>query len=183
KALILGLPLLALTVALGGWLMTGAMFKPVRSMIEQADAISTHEAGERLAISGGGEELRALAARLNAMLDRMDEAAVRERAFLDDASHELRTPIAIVRGELELARERVSGDDEQRATLDSVLDEVERLERLAQTCWSWPVPGAGASPPGRRRWTSKRSSTGPPGPSPAGPTTATWRCAAWATAW
>jgi signal transduction histidine kinase len=131
KALTLGLPLLALMVALGGWLLTGAMFKPVRSMIEQADAISTHEAGERLSISGGGEELRALATRLNAMLDRIDDAAARERAFLDDASHELRTPIAIVRGELELARSRVSDDDEQRETLDSVLDEVERLERLA----------------------------------------------------
>jgi signal transduction histidine kinase len=130
KALTLGLPILALTVALGGWLLTGAMFKPVRSMIEQADAISTHEAGERLAISGGGEELRARAPRLNAMLDRIDDAAARERAFLDDASHELRTPIAIVRGELELARSRAS-DDEQQATLDSVLDEVERLERLA----------------------------------------------------
>jgi signal transduction histidine kinase len=64
------------------------------------------------------------------MLDRIDDAAARERAFLDDASHELRTPIAIVRGELELARSRAS-DDEQQATLDSVLDEVERLERLA----------------------------------------------------
>jgi len=131
KALIFGLPLLALAVAFGGWLLTGAMFKPVRSMIVQADTISTHEAGERLSISGGGEELRALAARLNAMLDRIEDAAARERAFLDDASHELRTPIAIVRGELELARDRISDDDEQRATLDSVLDEVERLERLA----------------------------------------------------
>jgi len=130
KALIFGLPLLALAVAFGGWLLTGAMFKPVRSMIVQADTISTHEAGERLSISGGGEELRALATRLNAMLDRIEDAAARERAFLDDASHELRTPIAIVRGELELARDRIS-DDEQRATLDSVLDEVERLERLA----------------------------------------------------
>jgi len=130
-ALGLGLPILAVAVALGGWLLTGAMFKPVRSMIEQADTISTHEPGERLSISGGGAELRALAARLNAMLDRIDDAASRERAFLDDASHELRTPIAIVRGELELARSRVPDDDEQRATLDSVLDEVERLERLA----------------------------------------------------
>jgi two-component system, OmpR family, sensor kinase len=130
KALTFGLPLLALAVAVGGWLLTGAMFKPVRSMIEQADTISTREAGERLSISGGGEELRALAGRLNAMLDRIDDAAARERAFLDDASHELRTPIAIVRGELELARSRVS-DDEQRATYDSLLDEVERLERLA----------------------------------------------------
>jgi len=130
-ALGVGLPLLALAVALGGWLLTGAMFKPVRSMIEQADTISTHEAGERLAITGGGAELRALAARLNAMLDRIDDATARERAFLDDASHELRTPIAIVRGELELARDRASDDAEQSATLDSVLEEVERLERLA----------------------------------------------------
>jgi signal transduction histidine kinase len=131
RALTLGLPILAAVVAFGGWLLTGAMFKPVRSMIEQADTISAQEPGERLAISGGGAELRALAARLNAMLDRIDDAAARERAFLDDASHELRTPIAIVRGELELARSRLSPEDGLRPPLDSVLDEVERLEQLA----------------------------------------------------
>jgi signal transduction histidine kinase len=131
KALTLGLPILAVAVALGGWLLTGAMFKPVRSMIEQADTISASEPGERLAISGGGAELRALAARLNAMLDRIDAAAARERAFLDDASHELRTPISIVRGELELARSRLAEGDHLRVALDSVLDEVERLEQLA----------------------------------------------------
>jgi signal transduction histidine kinase len=65
------------------------------------------------------------------MLDRIEDAAARERAFLDDASHELRTPISIVRGELELARSSAAGDDELRESLDSVLDEVERLERLA----------------------------------------------------
>jgi signal transduction histidine kinase len=131
RALTYGLPVLAVAVALGGWLLTGAMFKPVRSMIEQADTISAREPGERLAISGGAAELRALAARLNAMLDRIDDAAARERAFLDDASHELRTPIAIVRGELELARSRLGAADRLRAPLDSVLDEVERLEQLA----------------------------------------------------
>jgi len=131
RALTLGLPILAVAVALGGWLLTGAMFKPVRSMIVQADTISAREPGERLAISGGGAELRALAARLNAMLDRIDDAAARERAFLDDASHELRTPISIVRGELELARSRLAEGDQLRAPLDSVLDEVERLEQLA----------------------------------------------------
>ena len=130
-ALSVGLPVLALAVAFGGWLLTGAMFKPVRSMIEQADTISATEAGERLRISGGGAELRALAARLNAMLDRIEEAAAHERAFLDDASHELRTPISIVRGELEMARSKVVGDAELAGALDSVLDEVERLERLA----------------------------------------------------
>jgi signal transduction histidine kinase len=131
RALTLGLPVLAAAVALGGWLLTGAMFKPVRSMIEQADTISATEPGERLEISSGGAELRVLATRLNAMLDRIEDAAARERSFLDDASHELRTPIAIVRGELELARARATSNPELVDALDSVLDEVERLERLA----------------------------------------------------
>jgi signal transduction histidine kinase len=131
RALTLGLPILAAAVGFGGWLLTGAMFKPVRSMIEQADTISAHEPGDRLEISTGGAELRELATRLNFMLDRVEDAAARERAFLDDASHELRTPISIVRGELELARGRASGNPEVVGTLDSVLDEVEHLERLA----------------------------------------------------
>jgi signal transduction histidine kinase len=131
RALSFGLPILAAAVALGGWLLTGAMFKPVRSMIEQADTISAREPGERLEIKTGAAELRELASRLNFMLDRIEDAAARERAFLDDASHELRTPIAIVRGELELARDRARGHDEVVESLDSTLDEVERLERLA----------------------------------------------------
>jgi two-component system, OmpR family, sensor kinase len=136
-----GLPILAAAVALGGWLLTGAMFKPVRSLIEQADTISASEAGTRLALAGGGDELIGLSTRLNAMLDRIHDAAARERAFLDDASHELRTPIAILRGQLELTRDRlgdsggpgVSPDqhEELRGAIDSVLDEAERLDRMA----------------------------------------------------
>jgi two-component system, OmpR family, sensor kinase len=133
RALAAGLPILAAGVALGGWLLTGAMFKPVRSMIEQADRISAEEPKKRLEISGGGAELRMLASRLNFMLDRIEDAAARERGFLDDASHELRTPISIVRGELELTLDRARSVDEPElvASLDSVLDEVERLEQLA----------------------------------------------------
>jgi signal transduction histidine kinase len=130
-SLLLGLPALAVGVALGGWLLTGAMFKPVRAMIEQADTISATEAGTRLSIARGGAELTELGRRLDAMLDRIDAAVARERAFLDEASHELRTPIAIVRGELELARTQAPEDTPVRAALDSTLDEVERLDRLA----------------------------------------------------
>jgi two-component system, OmpR family, sensor kinase len=129
--LLLGLPALAVGVALGGWVLTGAMFKPVRAMIEQADTISASEAGTRLSIARGGAELTELGRRLDAMLDRIDAAVGRERAFLDEASHELRTPIAIVRGELELARAQTPEDTPVRAALDSTLDEVERLDRLA----------------------------------------------------
>src|SRR5205823_8739213 len=56
RALRYGLPLLAAVIALGGWLLTGAVFKPVRSMIEQADSISARAPGGRLDITGGGAE-------------------------------------------------------------------------------------------------------------------------------
>ena len=130
----LGMPALAAALALGGWLLTGAMFRPVRDLIEQADRISAgsgREEGARLSIDRGGAELVELGRRLDAMLARIDSAVARERAFLDEASHELRTPIAIVRGELELARSRVGPDAPERGVLDSTLDEVERLDRLA----------------------------------------------------
>jgi two-component system OmpR family sensor kinase len=129
-----GMPALAVALALGGWLLTGAMFRPVRAIIEQADRISASsasEVGARLSIDRGGAELVELGQRLDAMLDRIDSATDRERAFLDEASHELRTPIAIVRGELELARSQVGPDGPLPAMLDSTLEEVERLDRLA----------------------------------------------------
>jgi signal transduction histidine kinase len=129
-----GMPALAAALALGGWLLTGAMFRPVRALIEQADRISASsptEVGARLSIDRGGAELVELGRRLDAMLDRIDAAANRERAFLDEASHELRTPIAIVRGELELARMQVGPDGPLPDMLDSTLEEVERLDRLA----------------------------------------------------
>ena len=79
----------------------------------------------------GPTELAELARHLNEMLARIGAALDHERAFLDDASHELRTPIAIVRGELELARPLASGEPALRDALDSALEEVDRLQGLA----------------------------------------------------
>jgi signal transduction histidine kinase len=133
--LALALLALAVLVSLGGWFVAGAALSPVRSMIEEADEMSSTAtlAGRttrRLTVPAGGEELAALATHLNAMLARIGDAVDHERAFIDDASHELRTPIAIVRAELELARINAADVDTQVA-LDSALEEVERLERLA----------------------------------------------------
>ena len=135
-ALALGLPLLAVLVGVGGWFLAGAVLAPVRSMVTEADELAGREPGQRLSIPGGGEELAELARRLNHLLDRIESAMIHERAFLDDASHELRTPIAIVRGEVELARMAAADDENTRDSevsraLDSTLEEVERLERLA----------------------------------------------------
>ncbi len=130
-ALLIGLPLFAGLVSLGGWFLAGAALSPVRSMIEEADDLSVREPGRRLTVpAAGGTEIAELAERLNEMLSRIEAAVLHERSFLDDASHELRTPIAILRGEVELARMGVADGTEQAATLDSVMEEVLRLQDL-----------------------------------------------------
>jgi two-component system OmpR family sensor kinase len=130
-ALVVGLPLFAGLVSLGGWFLAGAALAPVRSMIEEADDLAVREPGRRLTVpAAGGTEIAELAQRLNEMLARIEAAVLHERSFLDDASHELRTPIAILRGEVELARMGVADGTEQAATLDSVMEEVLRLQDL-----------------------------------------------------
>lgn len=132
-ALAVALPVLAAVVATGGWVLAGAALRPVRRMVEEADAVSATEPDRRLTVpDGAGEEIVVLAERLNALLDRVEGAVRRERAFVDDASHELRTPLAIVRGELELARMSTPDGTDPARAVDSSLEEVERLERLAQ---------------------------------------------------
>lgn len=129
-ALVVGLTLFTVAVSVGGWYLVGATLKPVRRLMVEAGNLSVRDPGARLTPQGG-DELRELAAELNAMLERIESGLLHERAFLDDASHELRTPIAIVRGEVELARMRLADDPESVATLDSVAEEVTRLDQLA----------------------------------------------------
>ncbi len=101
-ALAVGLPLLAGLVTLAGWFLAGAALSPVQEMIEDADVISARSARQlsrRLSVpENAGEELAELARRLNHLLERIETALEHERMFLDDASHELRTPISIARG-------------------------------------------------------------------------------------
>lgn len=134
-ALGVSLPLLAAFVTLLGWFIAGAVLRPVRSMILDADDIAARAARQtprRLTVpDGAGDELVELARTLNHLLERIESSYERERVFLDDASHELRTPIAIARGELELARMQTAEGTETAGSLDSALEEVDRLEHLA----------------------------------------------------
>jgi signal transduction histidine kinase len=133
-ALVIGLPLLAAIVSVAGWFLAGAALKPVRDLVEEADEISAVAARgqrRRLSVPEAGEELADLARHLNDLLARIEGALEHERAFLDDASHDLRTPISIVRSELELARMQTEEGSELARALDSSLEEVGRLDRLA----------------------------------------------------
>lgn len=130
--LLLGGPALIAAVTLMGWTLAGAALQPVQRMARRASTISMSEPGERLPQPPGGDEIAELGAMLNAMLARIEATIAHERAFIDDASHELRAPLAVLRGELELA----ATEDDATAVnegLRSALEEADRLGRLTES--------------------------------------------------
>jgi heavy metal sensor kinase len=115
-----------------GWLVAGAALRPVDRMRMESEAISGSEPGRRLAIPATRDELAALARGLNRMLDRLEAAVDRERRFAADAGHELRTPLANLKAELDLALRRARSPAELVEALRSASDETDRLARLAE---------------------------------------------------
>jgi two-component system, OmpR family, sensor kinase len=108
------------------WRVAEGVLRPVAAVTDTAASISTTELTKRIEIEGH-DEVSSLAETFNAMLDRLEEAFRVQRQFVDDAGHELRTPITIVRGHLEVLEE----DPEERArTVALVLDELDRMNRI-----------------------------------------------------
>ena len=129
--LLLGGPLALLLASFAGYLLTGAALRPVEDMRRQAEAISATSLDERLAPAGRNDELGRLGRTLNDMLARVQAAVAHERTFVADTSHELRSPLAMLRIELELiARDGPTGVALQRA-VRSAIDETGRLGQLA----------------------------------------------------
>lgn len=115
-------------VGLVGWLVAGRLLAPVRLVRQTARQITETDLTRRIPVRGT-DDVSELARTFNAMLDRIEAGFTTQRQFLDDAGHELRTPITIVRGHLEL----MDLDDdptEHAETRALVLDELDRMGRL-----------------------------------------------------
>ncbi|MBC1240366.1 cell wall metabolism sensor histidine kinase WalK [Nostoc sp. 2RC] len=108
------------------WFAAGRVLAPLRTITNTAHAISESDLTQRLPVQGKGE-LAELATTFNEMMDRLESAFATQREFVNDAGHEIRTPITIIRGHLELM-----GDDpqEQKETLALVMGELDRMSRL-----------------------------------------------------
>jgi two-component system, OmpR family, sensor kinase len=121
-----------LVIACAGWLLAGAILRPVEAMQREAEAITSSDLGRRLSLPPADDEISRLGQTLNSMLDRIEASFVRERRFVDNASHELRTPVTILKAELDLALSRARTSEELETALRSAAKETDHLARLAE---------------------------------------------------
>lgn len=110
-----------------GWLLMGQLLHPVRQLRDTARNISDTDLSQRIVVTGN-DDLSDLTGTFNAMLDRLERSFRSQRQLLDDVGHELRTPITIIQGHLELQDSRDAQDVESVRTV--ALDELERMRFL-----------------------------------------------------
>jgi heavy metal sensor kinase len=126
------LPLGLLFAGGGGWLLARRALRPVDHMTRTARRISGERLDDRLQETGSGDELDRLAKTLNDMLSRLDGAFHQMRQFSADASHELQTPLTILKGEMEVALRSQRSPEEYQRVLKSGLEEIDRINRLVE---------------------------------------------------
>jgi signal transduction histidine kinase len=129
--LFIGGPVLLILTSLAGYALAARALAPVEKMSAQAARISGAPRGERLPVPEANDELHRLGETVNAMLSRLEDTLARERALVADAGHELRTPLSILKLELELALGSDSSREELQERVHSAAEEVDRLAKLA----------------------------------------------------
>ena len=124
---------IAIAVALVGavaWMSGGLAVRPLGNLTSDVHALNEQDLGQRVDVPPAPTEVAEVARAINTLLGRIEGSLSRERQFIADASHELRSPLAVLRGELELAA-RSKDPVTMRAGLESAIDETDRLARLA----------------------------------------------------
>ena len=130
RVLYLSLPLALLIAGVGGFLLAARSIAPLRWMADQARNITDKNLDSRLDIGDARQELQILADSFNELLSRLDQSFETMRRFVADASHELRTPISVIRGEADVALSHDRSPGEYQESLATIQDEAQRLSRL-----------------------------------------------------
>ena len=138
-----------LLAAAGAWVVAGRVLQPVRDVVATAQGITETDLSGRIPVEGRpGDELTELAVTVNSMLDRVEQGVAAQRRFLDDAGHELRTPITIVRGHLDVldpadpadVRETVALVDDELGRMNRLVSDLLLLARAEQPAFVRPQP-------------------------------------------
>ena len=130
RILFIALPLVLALAGIGGYLLAARGLAPLGWMARQSREITGSSLHKRLEIGDAAAELATLAASFNELLSRLDQSFESMRRFVADASHELRTPISVIRGEADVALSHERSASEYRESLAIILDESRRLSRL-----------------------------------------------------
>ncbi len=147
RSLAVAVPTVTLVLAALVWWLVGRTLRPVESIRREAAAIGGGDLDRRVPVPAGDDEVARLARTLNAMLDRLEAGVRRQQRFVADASHELRSPLARVRAELEVDIAHPAGAD-PAATHRSVLDETIGMQALVDDLQALARHDAGAPGPG-----------------------------------
>jgi two-component system OmpR family sensor kinase len=141
------IPIAIFLASIGGYFLARKSLAPVVAMSSQAGRIGAENLHERLPIQNAKDELGGLAAAFNALLERVDQSFERQRRFMSDASHELRTPAAILRGESEVALSRTERPaEEYRESLAVLHAEAQRLTQIVEDLFTLTRADAGQYP-------------------------------------
>jgi signal transduction histidine kinase len=131
RSLYVGVPLLLILVGATTWILVGRALRPVEDIRTEVARISERRLDRRVPVPGGDDEVARLAATMNAMLDRLEQSATRQREFVADASHELQSPLASLRAQLEVSLAHPDGVDWTALAAD-LLDDSDRMELLVR---------------------------------------------------
>jgi heavy metal sensor kinase len=141
------IPIAILLASAGGYFLARKSLAPVAAMSAQAGHIGASNLHDRLAVQNEKDELGHLAQSFNHLLDRLDQSFERQRCFMADASHELRTPVAILRGEAEVALSRPArSPEEYRESLTILHNEAQRLTHIVEDLFTLTRADAGQYP-------------------------------------
>ncbi len=124
------LPLVLLAVGSGAWWISRQALAPIETIITRANSITARRLDERLPMPQAHDEIRRLTLVLNTMFDRLESSFQQVAQFTSDASHELKTPLAIMRGEIETAVQSGRFEGDQEKVLLSLLEEVTHLSKI-----------------------------------------------------
>jgi signal transduction histidine kinase len=168
RLFIFGLPILAVVLGILIWFVVGQAMKPVEKARLAVAEISANDLDEEVPSPKSGDELDRLVSTMNAMLRRLQAALRRERRFIADASHELRSPIAAIRSALESHDQDMAG---LRQSHENALSAVQRLDTTSGwTQWETTTRGRGAgmypSLPSPDEWNNNGTTSAPRLPIP-----------------
>jgi signal transduction histidine kinase len=129
--LLIGTPLLLALLIWVSWLITGSTLRPITALRRGAEQVTAAAGARRLPVPEARDEVHSLAVTLNDMLSRLEEAQQRQRRFVSDTAHELRSPIASMRAQLEVALDHPESQQWEDTGRDVLADTL-RLSRLAE---------------------------------------------------